>query len=293
MSAARASFEFRLDDERDPLRRIRGSIERPPLAGSVREPLPYVLILHGFKGFMDWGFFPELARRIAQRGIAAVRFNFSGSGVGERADKLDDDAAFEANTPSRELEDVERVRAFLDSGAVPWLDPSRGGLFGHSLGGALALLHAARRRDYHAIVAWAAVVEFQRFGPEVAEQWRARGFIEIPNLRTGQIHRLGVGWLEDIERNAAALDPLAACARLAAPALFLHGSADETVPLAESERLAASFSAGLADLRVLAGANHTFGAVHPLVSVPPALETAFTATGEAFASRLLGTRAAL
>ena len=111
---------FRLDDARDPLRAIRGQVSVP--AGRRGARLAYVLVLHGFKGFMDWGFYPELARRLVVRGLAVVRFNFSGSGVGEDLENFTETRAFFENTPSREIDDVARVRAWLDSGAVPWID---------------------------------------------------------------------------------------------------------------------------------------------------------------------------
>lgn len=274
MSAALRSRTFRLDHP-DPLRILRGAID---VAENARARAPYVLILHGFKGFMEWGFFPELARRLARRGLAAVRFNFSGSGVGEHPETMDADQAFFANTPSREVDDVARVRAFLDSGALEWIDPKRGGILGHSLGAAIGLLHAARARDYRALVGWAPVSHFQRFGADVERDWRERGFVEIPNLRTGQIHRLGLGWLQDLERNAAALDVRAACAGLSVPTLFVHGTADEAVPVEESAVLARAFPAGFAERCVIPGANHTFGAVHPFRGSSAALEAAFEAT---------------
>jgi pimeloyl-ACP methyl ester carboxylesterase len=266
-----AEREFVLEDARDPLRTLRGRVSLP--SGAERgQRLPYVLVLHGFKGFMDWGFFPELARRLVRIGHAVVRFNFSGSGHGARPLEFTEPQAFFENSPSRELEDVGRVRAWLDSGAVPELDPRRGAILGHSLGGAVALIHAARRADTLAFVGWATCATFRRFAPEVEELWRRQGFVEIPNLRTKEIHRLGLGWLEDIERNARALDVLAACRRLAAPALFVHGSEDEAVPLHEGESLRAACAPGVARLEVVPHANHTFWATHPLAGVPAALE---------------------
>src|SRR5512143_489800 len=60
-----------------------------PLLVDVRtsdraEPRPAVLIVHGFKGFKDWGMFPPLADRVARAGFTAVSFNLSGSGVDEK-----------------------------------------------------------------------------------------------------------------------------------------------------------------------------------------------------------------
>ena len=51
-------------------------------------------MLHGFKGFTRWGFFPELSRRIAESGMVAVRFNMSGSGVGSDPESFSEPDAF-------------------------------------------------------------------------------------------------------------------------------------------------------------------------------------------------------
>src|SRR5687768_17465471 len=52
-------------------------------AGGRGSPRPAVVVMHGFKGFKDWGMFPPLAERLAQAGFSAVSFNASGSGVDE------------------------------------------------------------------------------------------------------------------------------------------------------------------------------------------------------------------
>lgn len=272
--------EFVLADGRDELRTLRGRITLPRGADERARGLPWVLVLHGFKGFMDWGFYPELARRLAHGGLAVVRFNFSGSGHGERPLEFTEPRAFFANTPSREVEDAERVRAWIEALAVPWLDPRRGALVGHSLGGAVALVHAAQRGDYRALVGWASCATFRRFPPEVEALWRRQGFVEIPNLRTKEVHRLGLGWLEDLERNAHALDVHAACRRLATPLLLLHGSDDEAVPLSEGESLFRACAPGVARLEAVPAANHTFWAAHPLSGIAPTLERVLRSTTE-------------
>ena len=81
-----ASFESRTFALRHPTetgRVIRGRVDVPSGALAVSGRAPCAILLHGFKGFMDWGFFPDMARRLASHGVASVRFNASGSGVGE------------------------------------------------------------------------------------------------------------------------------------------------------------------------------------------------------------------
>lgn len=275
---------FVLVDERDPLGTIRGRVAWP---SGARRPLGCVLVLHGFKGFMDWGFYPELTRRLVARGLAVVRFNFSGSGHGADPQQFTEAEAFYRNSPSRELADLARVRAALAGELrLSWLDPGRVALLGHSLGGGVALVHAAQRGDCRALVGWAAVSNFRRFAPEVEELWRRQGYVEIPNLRTKEIHRLGLDWLEDVERNAAQLDIHAACARLAAPVLLVQGSEDDAVRPSEAESLLAAFVPGRAQLERIPSANHTFQAVHPLQGVPPTLEHALRVTADFLVTHL-------
>ncbi len=82
-----------------------------PLHGLVDFPAapgerPAVVICHGFKGFMEWAFFPYLATLLAERGFVSVRVNLSGSGLLPGEDRVSDPAAFRRNTHSREVADL-------------------------------------------------------------------------------------------------------------------------------------------------------------------------------------------
>ena len=275
---------FRIDDEREPGRIVRGRVTSPPAA---RAPLPWVLSLHGFKGFMDWGFFPELAARLARAGIATVGFNTSASGVGEDLATFSELEAFRRGTLSRQLEDIERVREHARSGALGALDPARAGVFGHSRGGGMALLHASESGDYRAVVTWAALSQFDRWDEATKQLWRRAGEIRVLHARTKQELPIGVEVLEDFERHRERFDVRAACRRLRAPVLALHGSADESVELENLDRIASALPGDTGSrTRVLAGQGHTFGAVHPLASIPPALDSALESTVEWFARHL-------
>jgi predicted alpha/beta-fold hydrolase len=51
-------------------------------------PRPAIVVVHGFKGFKDWGMFPPLAERLARAGFATITFNVSGSGVDDAGEFL-------------------------------------------------------------------------------------------------------------------------------------------------------------------------------------------------------------
>jgi len=262
----------------DPARIVRVRVERP----DDDLPRPAVLVVHGFKGFMDWGFFPELSRRLAGAGLVAVSLNVSGSGIGEDPERFTEEEAFAKNTYSKELEDLELVRGWVE--ARPGVDPTRVGALGHSRGGGVTLLHAAERGDYGAVVTWAAIDQVDVVDEATKASWRERGFVEITNARTGRAHRIDLDALRDIEQRGEALDILAACARLETPALVVHGAADEVVPASCGQRLAAALPRGL-HLEV-DGAGHTFGGGHPYAGATPALEAVLDASTRFFVEHL-------
>jgi dienelactone hydrolase len=281
-----ASERFELVDPHEARRIVRGRVVLPEPSSA---PPPAVLVLHGFKGFMDWGFFPLLAHELAQAGLAAVAFNTSGSGIGPDLATFTEDEAFARDTFTRQLEDVERVRAHVErelGGRRELVDAARLGIFGHSRGGGMALIHAAERGDYRAIATWAAIPDTARFDPETIALWRRQGYVLVPNARTGREHRVDVGFLEDLERNRARLDVQAACRRLAAPTLLVHGEQDDVVPAAALERLAAAVPASCVRAVRIPGAGHTLGARHPLERVPAELAQALSLTVEHFVRAL-------
>ena len=99
---------------------------------------------------------------------------------------------------------------------------------GHSRGGGMAVISASEQAPT-ARVTWAAIGDADRFDDGMKARWRAEGFLEVPNARTGQVHRMGLAGLEDFERNAERLDIGAAADRLKAPFLAVHGLEDATV----------------------------------------------------------------
>lgn len=259
---------------------LHGLVDLPEAPGER----PAVVICHGFKGFMGWGFFPYLSALLAARGFVAVRVNLSGTGLLPGEDLVSDPAAFRRNTHGRELADLLATLAATGREIAPGrVDLSRIGLLGHSRGGGAAVLAAARpewRDRVKALVTWAAVATFDRYTPEQKEAWRRDGELPVVNSRTGQELSLGVELLDDLLLNAADLDIQAAASRVAAPWLIVHGEADETVPVAEGDRLyeLAQGPKKQVELLRIPGAGHTLGASHPFTGPNPHLIQAMNAT---------------
>jgi pimeloyl-ACP methyl ester carboxylesterase len=247
---------------------VRGEVYHPN-AGSVEDrALGTVVICHGFKGFAHWAFFPYLARAIAEHGMRAITFDFSGSGVGPDRENFTTLEEFATNTFTQELADLDKVIA--ESRRRGWID-GEFGLFGHSRGGGTAILHTSRDPDVKALVTWSAISTTLRWTNDEISEWRSRGYTDIHNSRTGQDMRLGTALLNEVESlGHTGLDISAAARRIAVPWLIVHGDADETVPVKEAEYLS-ELAPGYATLWIVEGGNHVFGASHPVTDAPPML----------------------
>jgi uncharacterized protein len=238
---------------------------------SAKHAAGSVIICHGFKGFAHWAFFPYLARALATAGLTALTFDFSGSGIGPDRESFTEPDAFAGNTFSREQEDIESV---VDYARRMKIVGDRYGLFGHSRGGGMAIIYtAAHASEVASLVTWAAIGRTNWWTPEEATGWRQRGYSEITNSRTGQIMRLDTSLLDDVEvHGSTKLNIAAAAAKVKVPWLIVHGTRDETVPASDGERLHA-LSPSVSRLLLIEGANHVFGAQHPLDQIPPDLAT--------------------
>lgn len=249
---------------------IRGVLDLPA------EPRGLVVIVHGFKGFKDWGFFPWVSARFGGCGVASIRFDMSRNGIGERPGEFDRLDLFAGDTYLREIDDLRRVLNWAadvgELGSLPLF------LMGHSRGAGVAILAARWLGDgaIRGIVTWSGIARADRWSDATKKEWRRRGVLEVPNQRTGQIMRLSTAVLDELEERRADLDILAATAALECPLLIVHGRADETVPASEAEDLAAATNN--ASLVLLENATHTFGAKHPFAGVPRELSFAMHAT---------------
>lgn len=256
---------------------LHGLIDFPEEPG-VR---PTVVICHGFKGFMEWAFFPYLAHLLSRRGLVVVRFNLSGSGQLPGEDRVSDLEAFRANTHSRELEDLLAVIDAVGEEIAPGrADRNRISLVGHSRGGGNAILASARPEltgQVRALVTWAAVATFDRYSDDQKYFWREVGDLPVQNTRTMQELALGLGLLEDLEANSEALDPARAAAARTCPWLIVHGDRDLSVVFSDAEKLKAAAAEPCELLRIERG-DHGFGAKHPFQNPTPQLIQALNAT---------------
>jgi pimeloyl-ACP methyl ester carboxylesterase len=178
-----------------------------------------------------------LARKLAQQGILALRFDFAC--VGESSGK------FEDITYSGEVEDLKAAY-----GLVQNRRPGRTAVLGSSMGGTVALLFAATEPSVAALVTLAAPLHPENFPRRVLtdaqlQDWRERGFTFFNG------RRLNVSLLDDLER----LSVSDSARKVRCPVLILHGDADDVVPVKEAHELHDCLG-GVKRLSILQGTDH-------------------------------------
>jgi alpha-beta hydrolase superfamily lysophospholipase len=216
MSGATPAPSLRVHFNAAPGHGLVGRLDAP--AGG---PRGWAVLAHCFTCGKDLKSLGVIARALAAHGITALRFDFTG--VGESGGE------FAATTLTSHLDDLLAAAAFVE-GRVG----GPGLLFGHSLGGVVALLAAHRLPAVRAVATLAC--------PSDTGHFRATLLRRIPELSTSGEGEIALGGGRYRVRRAL-LDDLAAhrlddvVAGLARPLLVLHSPADATVDIAEGERL--------------------------------------------------------
>jgi pimeloyl-ACP methyl ester carboxylesterase len=272
-----------------------------------------IVFLHGFKGFKDWGGWNVLASKFAESGFAFLKFNFSHNGttVAQPTDFADLDA-FGRNTYGIELAESRLILDWLAGeefsafAAQNNINATRPALIGHSRGGGIALLTAARlltaadllttatHFQISALALWASVDDLgwswtEKTAADI-ENWQRDGFIYTSNMRTRQKMPLNFSLYADYIDNRAVYSLETAIKNLACPVCILHGTDDVAVNHSHAERLYAwaQEKQNTVQLSLIADANHVFGASHPFVgeALPLHSEQLFATTLAFFRAEL-------
>ena len=229
------------------------------------EPIGALICCHGFKGYKDYGFFPILCSMAAARGLIALRFNFSHSGMTNKIETFERPDLFEQDRWGRQVEDLQAVYRHTDLRAdLPRV------VFGHSRGGVTSTLFAGRGKpDFLAGLITAAAPDYAcKMDDLVRDQLRTEGRLLSPSGRTGQDLYVGLGWLEEIEQDPNWFDPVRAAANINCPMFVLHGDSDDTVPHTCASRLYEAATPN-SELKIIPDANHVFNCPNPLADDTP------------------------
>ena len=225
---------------------------------------PCLILVHGFKGFKDWGFFPYTGEYFSKNGFFVLSFNFSHNGVGEILTEFTELDKFAENTLSLEQSELNEIITAYCNGFFGQISDKGIGLLGHSRGGAVALLCANDRDEAKAVSTWSAVSNFNRYTERQKSEWKKNGYFEIINSRTKQVMRLNDSLLEDIELNKNdGLNIENAVRKLNKQLLIAQGEIDLTVPMKEGESIYLWSEKDQTELFIVKSAGHTFDIVHP------------------------------
>ena len=194
--------------------------------------VPGVVVLHGWAppGSVGAGLVAELAFQFQQAGYIALALSLRGW---PETGGVDDCGA-------RQAKDVVQAVRWL--ARQPGVDPERIALVGHSQGGQVALLAAAKHAPVHAVVAYAPVTDLRL--------WAA--MTHLPGIAE---------YVEDEcsrDTGLRARSPIHFAARIKAPVLLVHGTGDSRVHLVQSSRFldALARAGGKVELKKVPDAGH-------------------------------------
>jgi uncharacterized OsmC-like protein/alpha/beta superfamily hydrolase len=191
-------------------------------AGPVRA---YALFAHCFTCSKDLQVVRTISRELASRGIAVLRFDFTGLGESE--------GEFAATTFVSSLDDVVAAAAYLrEHAAAPSL------LVGHSLGGAAVIAAAARIPEATAVVAIGAPSDLghlartlEHAAPELASAPDTEAIAEV--VLGGRPFQIRRRLLDELRQER--IDE--AVAGLGRALLVLHSPVDQTVGIDHARRI--------------------------------------------------------
>ncbi len=226
-----------------------------------------VVLLHGHKGFYNYGCYPVLADRLRRAlPVCVHRYNASHSGMTRDESTFERPDLFSRDTWNKQVYDLRAVVRAARAGSLPGAPEGAPVIaIGHSRGGTACLLSAGRAGDARekpdALVSMSApswcASDVEGKQREIAETGR----LAWPSARTGQDLFGARGWLDEQLADPAAHDLLGLCRAIACPALVVHGADDPTIPVRCANEISAAIP--YAELAVIKGGDHVFNTAHP------------------------------
>ena len=204
-----------------------------------------LLIGHGVTGNKDRPFVVALADAVSASGTNVIRFSFAGNG--------DSDGQFRDCTISKEVDDLQAVLSVVEEKNY------RAIYAGHSMGGAVGVLTAAKDSRIKFLISLAGMVSTEKFydtefGEETPDTGCMWGEPDCP---------LSSAFKNDL-KGIRSTAPQAA--QIAVPWLLVHGTADDVVLIDDSQE-AYSLASEPKKLVEIEGANHVFseGGQKPMI----------------------------
>ena len=193
-----------------------------------------VVIGHGVTGNKDRPALVALAEGLAAAGISALRFSFSGNGESE--------GAFTDSIITKEVADLDCIIDALKEYNVCYV--------GHSMGGAVGVLHTATDERIQVLVSLAGMVHTKAFAErEFGDVTPDAGFMwDEPDCPLSQAYMDDVATIDSVAKHAS---------EIGVPWLLVHGTEDDIVPIEDSHDIL-QHANEQTDILELPGVDHVF-----------------------------------
>ena len=193
-----------------------------------------VVIGHGVTGNKDRPALIALAEGLAEAGISAIRFSFSGNGESE--------GEFVDSTISKEVADLGKVLDSLENYKICYV--------GHSMGGAVGVLRAAVDERIEVLVSLAGMVHTNEFAQrEFGDVTPDKGFMwDEPDCPLSQTYVDDMSSIDSVAKQAS---------KFGGPWLLVHGTEDDIVPIQDSIDIL-QYANEPTELLELPGVDHVF-----------------------------------
>ncbi len=228
-----------------------------------KNPKAFIIFMHGYKGFKDWGTWNLVAKEFANSGYIFLKFNASHNG-GTKENPIDfpDLEAFGKNDYTKELVDLKKITNLAEKILVENKIEVPIYLIGHSRAGGVGIIHASMDERIKKMVSWAGISDFESRFPEGDDlvDWKEFGVRYVENTRTKQMMPHFYSFYENFIENRDVLDIEKACRLLKIPFLQIHGDMDLSVSISEGLKIAEWTNT---ELEIIKGADHTFETKHP------------------------------
>lgn len=207
-----------------------------------KDKCPMVILMHGIFSSKDITPLPQIAKSLAKKGIASIRFDFNGHwhSEGEMVNM----------TIAKELQDAKAIYDYAR--ALPYVTSIS--LLGHSQGGAVASMFAGQMPDdIKSLVLLApgsVIKEACQSGHFFGNKFDPADPPEF--IKCFNMFKLGREYLLTTQK----LEIYETAEHFQGPVCILHGDNDDTVPLWCSEKYEKIYSQ--CEFHLVAGENHRF-----------------------------------
>ena len=249
---------------------------------------PILLIIHGFRGSKNWGFFPTIAEEFAQNGSIVLTWNMSLSGYSDNAQYIDQPENFARNTITQEVVDTQSIidsilqddRIISGDIRSHWNGDIH--VLGHSRGGGIGILISAENPSIKKLALWNTISRFGRFTERQKKLWSDTGTFPIDETEDGKVIAMNYTYISDLEFHSDEYSPLRAITKVSADILIVHAEQDMTVPIREAHALQEKSHS--AHMHSIPQAGHIFGCTHPFTEMTSSLRDAIDTTTAFFST---------